>query len=45
MALAALVLAIVVGVWAAVDRAWQILILAIAVALLALTPLLPSHLG
>jgi SNF family Na+-dependent transporter len=45
MVLAALVLAIVVGVWAGIERQWQLLILAIAVALLALAAYAPAHLG
>lgn len=40
MALAALVLAIVVGVWAGLERQWQLLILAVAVSLFAVAPAL-----
>lgn len=36
MLIAALILAVVVGAWAAVDRAWPLLLLAIAVVLIAL---------
>jgi hypothetical protein len=36
MLIAALILALVVGVWAAIERAWPMVLLAAAVALLAL---------
>jgi len=41
--LAALILALVVVVWAAMDRTWQLLLLALAVALLAAAPELQPH--
>lgn len=37
MLIAALVLALVVGIWAVLERSWPLLILAIAVVLLALS--------
>lgn len=37
MLIAALILALVVGIWAALERSWPLLILAIAVVLLALS--------
>lgn len=36
MALAALILAIVVGVWAGLEKAWQLVLLAVAVLLVVL---------
>jgi len=36
LAFAALILAIVVGAWAVMERSWQLLLLALAVVLLAL---------
>lgn len=44
MVLVALVLAIVVGVWAAVTRSWPLGLLALAVVFLALAPGLPLEL-
>lgn len=35
--LIALILAIVVGIWAVMDRSWQLLLIALAVVLLALS--------
>lgn len=42
-ALAALVLAVVVGAWAATEKAWPVLLLAVAVVLLAVAPELEPH--
>lgn len=37
LALVALILAVVVGIWAVMERSWQLLLIAIAVACIALT--------
>jgi hypothetical protein len=37
LAFFALILAIIVGVWAVMERSWQLLLVAVAVALLALS--------
>lgn len=37
LAFFALILAIIVGVWAVMERSWQLLLIALAVVLLALT--------
>lgn len=44
LTLIAIILAIIVGVWAVMERTWQLLLLAIAVVCLA-APALSIHLG
>lgn len=43
--LIALILAIVVAVWAVMERTWQLLLLAVAVICLALAPGAPFNVG
>lgn len=43
LAFAALILAIVVGVWAVMERSWQLLLISIAVGLIALDGGVHTH--